>query len=49
MLNLNNREKQRSGLSLDKKKLTLSGSKILISPLSSSLIKFFEAEQSTPK
>ena len=49
MINLKNKEKLRSGLSLDKKKLTLEGSNILISPLSSSLLKFFEAEQSVAK
>lgn len=47
MLNLKSKEKQRSGLSLDKKRLTLSVNKVLISPLSSSLFKFFESEQSS--
>lgn len=45
MSNLKDREEKKRILSIDRKKLTLSGSKVSISSLSSSLIKFFEAEE----
>lgn len=49
MLNLKEAASRRRVISVDKKRLTLSGSKIMISSLSSSLIKFYEAQPTHEK